>query len=662
MSRSYRASIASIAVAALFVLIIVPPALMAQTLAARSVTAVSDVSSERPERLDMLVGRSTVIRMDKPITRVSLSTPEIADAMVTSPYELLIHGKAPGTISMFVWSDGGRIKTYDVAVKRDLSSLEEQVHKLFPGEPILVSSNGKDVVLSGSVSAKFVADRAATLALGFVDKPENVVNLLRQREGGASDQVMLQVRFAEVSRSALQELGASFFTGPNGHKDWIGRSTTEQFEAPDFDAQKGLVFSDFLNIFLFNTKESLGTLIRALSEKGLFQSLAEPNLITQDGKEANFLAGGEFPYPVVQGQAANTSVTIVFKEFGIRLKFTPTILDDVIHLKVAPEVSSLDFTNGVVMQGFRIPALSTRRTETEVELADGQTFAVAGLLDNNVSETLSRVPGIGDIPVLGYLFRSRAYQKHSTELVVMITPRIIHRGSYGVTPNLPAPIQPYLQAPPKRLPVPPPAFTPPQQGGAVMNQAPDMAQQQAMPVAPGVEPVQAQATQPMQAAADAPVVTKAEKAAQPKKKNEKQMLEDAAKAKAEEQKRAAAEQRIADETRKKQDEEDRIAAATAAKATADKIKADREAAEREQAEAAKKAEADAKEAARAKQVSEVMAREEARKKAEQAKLDWEHQQEEQKLTEKKKQADEKLAKEQAKRDEALLKSLSQGAR
>jgi pilus assembly protein CpaC len=444
----------------LLVVMVLPPAAQAGQVAARAADA---VGAKDTEQLDLLVGRSAIIKLDRPITRVSLSTPDIADALVTTPYELLVHGKTPGTISLLVWGDNGRIRTYDVAVKRDLSNLETQIRKLFPGEEITATSNGKDVVLAGVVSSKYIVDRASSLAVGYVEKAENVVNLLRQQDGAATNQVLLRVRFAEVSRSAMQELGVSFFTGPNGKGDWIGRSTTQQYPAPFFDKDKGLVFSDFLNLFLFNTEEQLGAVVKALKGKGLFQSLAEPNLITRDGQEASFLAGGEYPYPVTQGTAQNGAVTIVFKEFGVRLKFTPTVTaDGMIQLKVAPEVSTLDFGNAVVLQGFRVPALATRRTETSVELRDGQTFAIAGMLDNNMNETLRRVPGIGDIPILGYLFRSQAYQKNSTELVVMITPHIVRRDSPGVTPNLPGLMQPFLESDrDRRIPAPPPAFTSP---------------------------------------------------------------------------------------------------------------------------------------------------------------------------------------------------------
>jgi pilus assembly protein CpaC len=414
------------------------------------------VDTTTPTDIDLLVGRSTVLNVGAPIARVSLTVPDVADALVTAPGQILIHGKQPGTISLFVWDRAGAIKTYEVSVRRDLSTLVEQMKQLFPGEPITVTGSGKDVVIAGTVSSKYVIEKAADVAAGYVAKKEDVVNLLKQQEGVASNQVMLRVRFAEVSRSALQELGASFVA--SGFKsDWYGRTTTGQFPAPQWDEDGKLVFSDFLNLFLFNSKQGLGGVVRALQNKGLFQSLAEPNLIATNGKEASFLAGGEYPYPVVQPSSGGNSVTIMFKEFGIRLNFTPTVLaGDLINLKVRPEVSALDFTNAITLSGFRIPALSTRRTETEVELRDGQTFAIAGLMNNTVTSTMSKIPGIGDVPILGLLFRSKAHQKNQTELVVMITPTIIKRGQMGVSEGLPSPVEPYMETPEKRLPSPEP--------------------------------------------------------------------------------------------------------------------------------------------------------------------------------------------------------------
>jgi pilus assembly protein CpaC len=202
-------------------------------------------------------------------------------------------------------------------------------------------------------------------------------------------------------------------------------------------------------------------LLRALQTRGLFQSLAEPNLVAESGKEASFLAGGEFPIPIAQGSGANIGISVQFKEFGVRLTFTPTVIGERVHLKVRPEVSVLDFNNAVVFSGFRIPALTTRRTETELELNNGQTFAIAGLLNNSMTQTLAKVPGIGDIPILGYLFRSKAARKDQTELVVMITPQILEQGSFGVTNQLPRLQEPYMPRLQENesLPNPPAPFT-----------------------------------------------------------------------------------------------------------------------------------------------------------------------------------------------------------
>src|SRR3954467_15338817 len=206
---------------------------------------------DHPIDVDLLVGRSTVLNVGAPISRVSLTVPDVADAMVTSPGQLLIHGKTPGTISLFVWEKGGAIRTYAVNVRRDLTILVEQMKQLFPGEGITVAGSGKDVVISGTVSSKYVIEKAADVAGGFVEKKENVVNLLKQQEGVASNQVMLRVRFAEVSRSALQELGATWILN-NFKSDWTGRATTEQFASPMFDDTKPgrMTFSDYLNVFL----------------------------------------------------------------------------------------------------------------------------------------------------------------------------------------------------------------------------------------------------------------------------------------------------------------------------------------------------------------------------------------------------------------------------
>jgi pilus assembly protein CpaC len=443
--------------------------------------------------ISLLVGRSTVIDLGTPITRVSLTSADIADALVTSSTQLLVNGKVPGTISMFVWERTGGIRRFEIAVHRDLALLDEQFQRLFPGEAIQAHSNGRKIVLSGTASTNEVMARAVSVASGFVEKPDEIVSLLQVLPGNKSNQVLLRVRFAEVSRSALTELGLSIFTGPTGIKNTLGRITTQQFSAPGFDsmqwskdsfdfgepvraAEGKFTFSDFLNFFVLSERYDLGLLVRLLQSKGLFESLAEPNLVAESGKEASFLAGGEFPIPVAQGSGANIGISVQFKEFGVRLNFLPTINGDRVHLKVRPEVSLLDFNNAVLLGGFRIPALTTRRTETELELVDGQTFAIAGLMNNSMTQTLQKVPGIGDIPILGYLFRSKAAQKNQTELVVMITPQILPNNSSGVTTALPRLQEPFLPALQEResLPPPPPAFTAPSGAPGALNTTPDV--------------------------------------------------------------------------------------------------------------------------------------------------------------------------------------------
>ena len=512
--------------------------------------------------VNLLVGRSTIIDIGGTIARVSLTVPDVADAMVTSPTQLLVHGKQPGTISMFVWDRMGAIKTYEVVVRRDLSALVEHVKRLFPGEDITVAGSGKDVVLSGTVTSKYVIDKAADVSGGYVEKKENVVNLLKQQEGVASNQVLLRVRFAEVSRNALQEVGASFFS--DGNNDFFGRTTTQQFQAPFFDKNQPsaalgdtLVFSDYLNLFLFDAKNKLGAVVKALQGRGTFQSLAEPNLIAMNGKEASFLAGGEYPYPVPQGQFG--SFTIHFKEYGVRLSFTPTVLGgDLINLKIKPEVSTLDFNNAVVLEGFRIPALTSRRAETEVELMDGQTFAIAGLLNNTALSSMRKVPGLGDIPVLGYLFRSKAYTKDQTELVVMVTPTIVRRGSIGASPGLPSLVEPFMG--PNTKPIVPPApymgspHPQSKSGGRADNNVPQpqpqgQSQQMADPMA--TTPIQSAAPLP-QGPMDKKAMKKAAEAAEKQRKADaKRAEEDRKQAEKMAKQQAEADKKAAEEARKK---------------------------------------------------------------------------------------------------------------
>lgn len=392
-------------------------------------------TQDAPERVLLTAGRSTVLNTDFDITRIAVTNPEIADAVVVRPREVLVDGKGAGTVSLIIWGVTER-KHYDVVVDRGVSTLQQNLQQLFPGENLNVGVTDEAVILSGDVSSNEVMLRAAELAKAAMPK-SSVINMLQLPGGSPSKQVMLQVRFAEVNRNALQQAGLAMFAT---RSNFLARSTTQAFPAPDFeggdsDSGAGLIFSDFLNLFFFQRNVGIGGVLKALEGRGFLQSLAEPNLIAYNGEEASFLAGGEIPVPVVTGATGNVSVT--YKEFGIRLTFRPTIAGDVIRIKVRPEVSSLDFTNGIILSGFRIPALITRRAETDVELRDGQSFAIAGLL-NNLSQTdRQAIPILSKLPIIGALFKSKAARAEQTELMVLITPRLVRPLDPDEVPALP---------------------------------------------------------------------------------------------------------------------------------------------------------------------------------------------------------------------------------
>jgi len=409
-----------------------------------AVATIHGQEAARIPEVKVTAGRSTIVTTAFDVTRIAITNPAIADAVVVKPREVLIDGKSPGTITLMVWGATERVQ-YDIVVDQPVSALEQQLHQLFPGEEIQVQTNADGIVLSGRASSTAVMLRIAEVVRAAQPKA-NVINMLQVPGGSDAQQVMLQVRIAEVNRRAITEFGTTLFTGPTGAGDWIGRGSTNQFPSMTFkdlertetptslDLKGNMEFSDFLNIFLFNTNWNAGALVRALKQTGHFQSLAEPNLIAYNGREASFLAGGEFPVPIV---TALGQVSIQFKEFGVRLNFTPTIAGDLIRLKVRPEVSELDFNNGVTLEGFRIPALTTRRAETEVELRDGQSFAVAGLIDNTAQVDQAAIPLLSQVPIIGHLFKSKADRKERTELLVLITPRLVRALNPDEVPPLP---------------------------------------------------------------------------------------------------------------------------------------------------------------------------------------------------------------------------------
>ena len=433
------------------------PAPPAQTPAAQ-VPANQAPESSEPQTLHLLVGRSLVITSPVRIKRISLADPEIAEAIVVSPTQVLVNGKKPGGVSLLLWDESDQSQAFEVSVDIDVLGLSQKIHEVFPAENVHIDTSKDVVIITGKISSSVVADKILEVVKGAAPKVTSMMEVPPPLTG----EILLQVRFAEVDRSAISQFGFNLLS--TGAGKTIGSLSTQQFSGtqswnitdtfpvsgPQPNAAKTFSttqIANALNLFLFNPNIHLGAAIQALQSQNLLQILAEPNLMTESGKEATFLAGGEFPYPSIQsiGAGTNPTVTVQFKEFGIRLAFTPVLAPDgTIHLKVKPEVSTLDFANGVSISGFSLPALSTRRVESDMSLADGQTFAIAGLVDNRVSELSSKVPWLGDVPILGKLFQSKNFNKSKTELLVIVTPHIVKPSNPDQAPHGPNFPKPFL--------------------------------------------------------------------------------------------------------------------------------------------------------------------------------------------------------------------------
>ncbi len=398
--------------------------------------------AEGPQTLRLIVGRSLFLDVPEKLHRIYVSNPAVLDAITAGPCEVVVTAKSPGTSTLVLWTLTGERRVFTLLADVDVGGLSEALTEALPGDDVKVEAQQGRVHLSGVVGSDAAADEATRLALVY---SKDVVNSLVV-DARHQPQIQLQVRIAEIDRSKLDAFGINFFSlGKN-----TGAATTEQFSPPSYQTQNGTntsVISDFLNLFYFNFDHGLGVTIKDLQTKGILEILAEPNLTTIHGKTARFLAGGEFPYPIVQpgGAGSVPTVTVQFRPYGVKLEFTPFVNSDgTIRLKVAPEVSALDYTNQVVIAGYTLPALSTRRAETEVELKDGQSFGISGILDHRTTDSLSKIPGIGDIPVLGQLFRSKNLNRSTTELVVIVTPKIIDtlgdaRPAPATAPAMPIP-------------------------------------------------------------------------------------------------------------------------------------------------------------------------------------------------------------------------------
>jgi pilus assembly protein CpaC len=416
--------------------------------------ASSETESPGAAPLRVMVGKSLLINTTERLKRVSVTDAGVADAIVVTPTQILVHGRSAGEVSLLIWDELERSRSFDLRVDVDVSATIEEEKRIFPDEQISVTPSRSAIVLSGHVSTEDVSKRAGQIAEAY---SKNVVNVLTFGPVGAQE-VLLEVKFAEVDRSAALQMGVNFLTPGTGHT--TGTLSTGQFGGATVSTSSAstttaggttttstsataptINLTNPLNLFLFRSDINFGVVVEALQQKNLLQILAEPNLIAVNGREASFLAGGEFPFPVVQPGQGSAAVSIAFKEFGVRLKFTPVIMPNGnIHLRVVPEVSQLDFANGLTVSGFNIPALSTRRADTEFELQDGQSFVIAGLIDNRLTQIANKIPGLGNIPILGNLFKSKNLQKSKTELMVLCT---VHR----ISPSTQEPAGPVYPRP-----------------------------------------------------------------------------------------------------------------------------------------------------------------------------------------------------------------------
>ena len=394
--------------------------------------AAAQTTKAQTHDLSLVEGRGELLQFQQDVTKVAISEPKVADAVVISPREVMVNAKGPGRATLIIWETGAEPAPYEITVTKDTAewdNFHRQMMDSAGGSEIKVTGAGDTIVLSGSVKSAEDSKRLASMAQ---TRAKTVINLLQAPPAPEPRQIMLAVKFAAIDRVALSQLGFNLFsTNPK----LTGTLTAEQFQAPRFsqltpNTPSTVNFADLLNLFAFRPDLNLGATIKALEERNLLQILAEPNLICLDGKDASFLAGGSFPFPTITttptGGATAPVVTVQFKPFGVKLDFTPTVTPQgSIDLKVAPEVSSLDFSNAVTLQGFLIPALSQRHAETEVILKDGESFAIAGLINNQVTDVVDKFPGLGSLPVLGKLFSSHSTQKSTDELLVVVTPHFV---------------------------------------------------------------------------------------------------------------------------------------------------------------------------------------------------------------------------------------------
>ena len=402
-----------------------------------STTPLSSSTLSVSQPLHILVGQSVFITTVSRLKRVYVSDPLVVDSFTSSPRQIVVTGKLPGVSSVILWDEAGESATYWVSSDVNVGSLQREIHEALPNDNIRVEGQQDRVSLSGTVGSDASAGAAVKLASLYT---KNVVNSVIVRQLHES-QVRLKVQIIEIDRSKLAQFGINLFSqGKNTSNVTTGQFPSTQTYTPGSStAPATLTSTNPLNLLFYNFDVNFGLTLQDLQNKNIAQILAEPTITTLNGQKASFLAGGEFPFPVVQGSSGGlTSITIQFRPYGVKLEFTPLVNDDgTIQLKVTPEVSALDYTNAVTITGYTVPAISTRRADTQVELRNGQSFAISGLLDHRTTDIFSKMPGIGDVPVLGQLFRSKNVNHSTVELMVVVTPTIVDPLTDASTPNLP---------------------------------------------------------------------------------------------------------------------------------------------------------------------------------------------------------------------------------
>ena len=407
-------------------------------------TANGDFNSESlsNQTTHMIAGRSMFIDTKHRLAKVYVTNPDVLDSYTSSPNQVVLTAKKPGMSTLVLWDETGEAKTYQVSSDLNVEMLSDSIKKSMPSSDIHVQANENRIILTGTVASVANGEQVVKMAAVYT---KDVMNSLVVNSATVK-QVKLEVRIVEVDRSKMSSFAFNFFSAGGNN---LASTSTNQYQSTMTVTQGGstggkqVTLANPLNFSLYSSKLNIGATLQDLETMQVLQILAEPTITAISGEKANFLAGGEFPFPVVQSSTTGTAISIQFRSYGVKLEFTPFVNPDgTVELKVAPEVSALDYTNAVNIAGYTIPAISTRRADTDVVVSNGQTFAISGLLDRRTTDLYSKTPGIANVPVLGQLFKSKGVTHSDSELIVIVTPTIVdvHGGNLPPEPKTVEPL------------------------------------------------------------------------------------------------------------------------------------------------------------------------------------------------------------------------------